>query len=111
MVKICKECGRLLPDAEFQKEKNICWYCRRGKDLERRYGITNEQYKNLWQEQKGKCAVCGKTFDNKYLDVDHSHKNYEIRGLLCRKCNLALDETFSNLDVVKKLWRYLENGN
>lgn len=49
----------------------------------------------LWQQQGGKCAICGKTIDvtvrgrtSDYV-VDHCHESGEIRGVLHRSCNAA----------------------
>lgn len=61
----------------------------RNKYLLRRFGITEEQYEELFQKQRGRCAICerpAETFKTK-LAVDHNHKTREIRGLLCFYCN------------------------
>ena len=51
--------------------------------LKTKYNMTLEQY-----EQLGDCcALCSST---KELCVDHCHTTNQVRGLLCRKCNLAL---------------------
>lgn len=107
-MKICSTCGRLLPDKEFTKGRSDCKYCRRVKDIKRRYGITDEEYIKMWKEQKGKCALCGKELEDAYLDVDHNHKTGKVRGLLCRGCNLQLDELFENNVTVGKLEEYLK---
>ena len=57
--------------------------------LKRKFGITLEQYKKLFKEQNGVCAICGKEekIKNRSLAVDHNHKTGKIRGLLCNRCN------------------------
>lgn len=70
----------------------------REKGLKRRYGITEEDYKALFEAQEGKCAVCGgqqgrvhpATGEPKHLAVDHDHDTNEIRGLLCDACNQGI---------------------
>lgn len=65
--------------------------------LKTRYGITTEKYDELFDSQYGKCAICGKagkrfTTNGRKdsLEIDHCHQKQNVRGLLCRKCNMAL---------------------
>ena len=62
------------------------------RQLERLYGLSIEQYNNLFNEQEGCCIICGVHQINlkRRLSVDHCHKIGKIRGLLCSKCNLVL---------------------
>jgi hypothetical protein len=62
---------------------------RQGGHLERRYGISREDYAALLARQGGVCAICAKP-SKKTLCVDHCHSTGKIRGLLCRKCNFGL---------------------
>ena len=110
-MKICKQCGRLLPDSAFSEKQAICRYCRRTKRLYQNYGITDEDYKALWIKQQGKCAICGKELQDGYLDVDHDHSTGLVRGLLCRTCNLWLDDNKITKEKLQKLEQYLENKN
>jgi Autographiviridae endonuclease VII len=55
-----------------------------------RYGITTEEYETLLAEQGGVCAVCGNASAGKRLAIDHNHDTKEVRGLLCRVCNIAV---------------------
>jgi hypothetical protein len=52
--------------------------------------ISVEQYEKMFADQRGCCAVCGIKIKDHTLDVDHNHNTGEIRGLLCRECNIAL---------------------
>ena len=55
-----------------------------------RYGITEEYYKKLREEQKQKCAMCNTKFEEKTVHIDHSHQTGKIRGILCVPCNMGL---------------------
>lgn len=66
--------------------------------LEKKYGMTREQYQTMLNQQSGLCAICGKheaitdprIKNARNLAVDHCHKTGAIRGLLCFKCNVAI---------------------
>lgn len=61
-------------------------------ELKQRYGITPAIYQDMFEKQKGCCAICGKhqlEFKRK-LCVDHNHETGTIRGLLCSGCNYSL---------------------
>lgn len=55
---------------------------------QQRYGLTPEQYEEMYDEQHGRCAICGERLA--VLCVDHDHATGAIRGLLCSPCNLAV---------------------
>lgn len=54
-----------------------------------KYGLSKSDYFELLARQEGRCAICKQTklFP---LFVDHDHMTGQVRGLLCRLCNLAL---------------------
>lgn len=70
---------------------------RRAAHLKYRYGITPQEYKRLFDEQGGKCAVCGEPPGDNVrahwggkLCVDHCHDTGKVRALLCNDCNLVV---------------------
>jgi Recombination endonuclease VII len=78
----------------------------------KRYRVTPEIYKTMWDKQQGKCAICaihlkdsGYTMD---LAIDHNHTTGSIRGLLCNKCNLSLGWYERWLDAA---YLYLNSAN
>lgn len=84
--------------------------------LERRYGITPEQYAQIKAAQGGKCAICQvATGDAKSLAVDHDHRCCDrsgscgkcVRGLLCSNCNNMLAFARDNPDVFGRAMNYL----
>src|SRR3990167_7315768 len=57
-------------------------------DLFRKHGITLAEFDIMNNSQEGKCKICLKP--DVLLCVDYDHETEEIRGLLCKSCNLAL---------------------
>lgn len=51
------------------------------------YGLTVEQYEEMFSKQDGVCAICKQPWKTRRLAVDHCHKTGKIRGLLCGRCN------------------------
>ena len=70
------------------------------------YGITEEDYDRLFEEQGGVCAICGESPED-HLAVDHDHETKAVRGLLCRRCNSGLGLLGDSLDRVTKAAEYL----
>ncbi len=65
---------------------------RKDRRLQTKYGITLEQYNDLFAIQAGCCVICEQhqsSFKNA-LAVDHDHSTGSVRGLLCKPCNLSL---------------------
>src|SRR5579863_4199540 len=58
-------------------------------DLKKAFGMTLEQFKTMYEEQKGLCAVCGEAFEGTPC-VDHDHATGEVRGLVHDACNKVL---------------------
>jgi hypothetical protein len=73
------------------------------------YGITVEEYNELFQEQEGCCKICGKhqTAFKRKLDVDHCHETGKIRGLLCNRCNQALGLMKDSPENIKAMLEYV----
>lgn len=55
----------------------------------RYYGLTESQYVALRRQSAGCCQICDLSVDDN-LVIDHDHNLGFVRGLLCRRCNLAL---------------------
>lgn len=81
-----------------------------------RYGITPEEYDHLLSEQGGVCLVCGeperaattrKDGTPVLLCVDHDHVTGEVRGLLCRTCNLMIGHARDRPELLATAERYL----
>ena len=87
---------------------DIVWYTgstpKRGQHMAdehkhvRRYGLTPAEYRRMFAQQNGVCAVCGQPELGasrggggvRRLAVDHDHETGDVRALLCGACNVAL---------------------
>ena len=77
------------------------------------YGITNQDYEQMLENQGFCCAGCGlhQNILEKKLHVDHNHVTGRVRGLLCGNCNRALGLVKDNLETLVRLQEYLEKSN
>lgn len=122
LSKQCKSCQRVLPLDNFYSKFTICKECCKRKrqlngrqrwlDLEKNYGLLEQQFLTLWNHQNGKCKICRNDFENhSKACVDHNHKTHQIRGLLCNDCNLILGYSKESVQTLCAAIKYLENAN
>ena len=102
----CKEC-----DKKRVKE-NHDPVAYRNAELQRRYGITQQDYEVMIVEQNNQCAICNATepggrHNSGYFVVDHCHTTGKVRKLLCHNCNTALGLVGDNVDTLHKMINYL----
>lgn len=96
---------------EYQKKY---WKTDKGHSihLKRKFGITVQDYLELFNKQKGCCAICKKhqfKFKRK-LAVDHDHKTGKIRKLLCEHCNRGLGAFYDKSRLLQKAIVYLQEN-
>lgn len=124
----CGRCSSYKPVAEFSKSihrsnglTSICKTCaaKRWKDnydpvedrfrsIKYKYGLTEDDYKQLLVIQVHKCAIC-RSPDK--LHVDHCHRTGKVRGLLCFRCNSTLGKVEESKELLNSLINYLEVKN
>lgn len=121
MEKFCTECKKKLDiDCFFNnkattgEKKYPSTRCKSCHNLKRRenklvqvYGITVEQYDELFRRQNGKCAICSRPPKTRRLHVDHCHRTKIVRGLLCYNCNYGLSWFKDNPQFLLKASKYL----
>jgi len=102
----CKECDKKRVKARHQANPERT----KNNDLKRLYGITLNEYNQMLTEQNNQCAVCHTTDPGgkhgKFM-VDHCHTTGKVRGLLCKRCNIALGEVGDNISTLQKMIEYL----
>ena len=110
----CKDCCSLKAAVRWETSEE---FRDRGKNksykynIKKNYGITEEQYLKIFNEQNGFCAICKQKNYTQAgrLVIDHCHKTGKIRGLLCRKCNSGIGLLKDNVDLLKAAVQYLEH--
>ena len=123
--KRCGKCREIKTLEEFNNDKqsdtgktSLCKVCISNKytteeaigfAYKYRYGITLEDYKNMYISQEGKCDICKES--SKKLVVDHCHTNGNVRGLLCTACNSGLGFFKDNIPNLLEATKYLIKNN
>lgn len=81
----------------------------REQKLLRRYRIDEKGFQRILYLQGGGCAICG---TDKNLVVDHVDTEHgpQVRGILCRHCNVTLGFARDNEDVLRRLIGYLRRS-
>ena len=105
-----KHKGKGLCSSCYDRQRARNWY---RLNRHRYYGLSIERYESILEDQKNKCAICGTGLvatDNKLAvaHIDHDHATKEIRGLLCRHCNLLLGHAKDSVEILKRAVVYLE---
>lgn len=75
-----------------------------------KYGITIDDYDQMMVDQNYKCAICDMAPIDYSLHVDHSHISGQVRGLLCRKCNVGLGSFGDSPSNLRNAANYLEKN-
>jgi hypothetical protein len=72
------------------------------------HGLTLNEKRIRAEHQGYRCEICGKVVKRlRNLQVDHSHSNKHIRGLLCVACNHMLGCVNDNPELLRKAIHYL----
>jgi hypothetical protein len=106
----CFDCAEKQRSSSTKFRKR--WPLRKRKNhVTDRYGITWDDYLRMLDEQGHRCAICKKHVSEltKRLHIDHDHQTERIRGLLCFRCNGALERLESDPQWSEKALAYL-NG-
>lgn len=76
-------------------------------DFRIRLYIPEIVLRKMYKHQHGCCAICGKELHDVFM-VDHSHKHGDVRGLLCRQCNVMLGMAHDDEGVLLRAAKYIK---
>ena len=114
-TQVCTRCHLPRPRSSFRSRR---LYCDRCSNLRKRYKTTYQQVRALWEAQGGTCALCETPLEldstqpgqADVVHVDHCHSTKDVRGLLCRHCNLLLGHAKDRVVVLEAAIRYLHKS-
>jgi hypothetical protein len=107
-----------LRNREHILAKSKAWYAanrgRRNQTLRKwhfakKYGITPDDFDVLLLCQNNVCAICSSR--RKVMCVDHDHSTGEVRGILCRSCNIMLGAVNDDVAVLARAIEYLNDSS
>lgn len=125
-MKRCYRCEDEKDLTEFGSDKQkpdklsvYCKECVRNRAREKRYGLSDEQFRAMLEEQDSRCAVCGVTVcpKNGTLAVDHDHTCCPgrfscgecVRGLVCSPCNVGMGYFADNPERLEAAAAYIRS--
>ena len=74
-----------------------------------RNNIESRQIEQLERRSGGRCEICGAEQGPKRKPaIDHDHETGDIRGLLCRSCNLGLGAFQDRILLLLAVAEYLQ---
>lgn len=101
----CKACNKVRDSGPRRLQKReYAWK----KKLADEFGLTPEDYWEMFDRQDGRCAICRREPDWKRLAVDHDHDTGRVRGLLCHQCNCGLGFFNDDFDLLVTALGYLK---
>jgi hypothetical protein len=94
--------------SQYNRRQDPAKYLRdRQKKVERKYGITTEDFDLIFTFQNGACAICDLVLEGAKICVDHDHDTGEVRGLLCAPCNAGIGFFKDDPERLRRAARYV----
>lgn len=122
-MKKCSGCNKTFLLDNFHKDSSkksgyhsYCKICRavkgRVQKMQRRYGMSVEEYEFLLVSQNSVCYICKNPETRKNainLSVDHDHESGRVRGLLCNDCNVGISRFKDSPELLVEAAQYLKD--
>lgn len=94
---------------QYYKNKSHYQKYQRKSHLKNKWGLSLDDFDKILRKQNLRCAICRSlqnTFRENFM-IDHNHNTNQIRGLLCRRCNLLLGYAKDNPKILNLAEKYL----
>ena len=116
---LCERCYYNITRSEYNKSYQLEYNKANPESKKRGHlkplGWTLELFNKVWEEQKGKCAICSKdlNLDKKQnasrACADHEHcEPPKPRGIVCINCNTMLGQSKDNPNILRAGALYLK---
>lgn len=109
--RVCKKCMRKYARNRFKEYEHVrerVAFRSRRDNLRRKYGLSVEQYDEMFSRQNGLCSICKSPPKNERpLCVDHCHDSNKVRSLLCDACNKMLADAKDSQEILQAGIDYL----
>jgi len=106
-IRHCRKCKKNLSVYEFSRNNaradGLSWWCKLCTASQSQY---NKYGKNVLVTDV--CEICGSATK---LGIDHNHKTFQIRGVLCALCNTALGMFEDKIIILQSAIKYLKKYN
>jgi hypothetical protein len=103
-----EEYKRIYKQDVIKQERSRVYH--RARWLKESFNMTVDDYMVMYEEQDGKCKICGSTQNGKKnFCVDHNHETGKVRGLLCHNCNVSVGLMKDDPDLLRQAADYLES--
>ncbi len=107
----CKECQRQERGESVKRWRQKHPERYRSLSLRSKYGLDVNAVAIMESEQLGLCLVCRRPFGPERRSVvDHRHADGQVRGLLCKTCNLGLGHFGDDPATLRAAAAYLEGA-
>lgn len=108
----CNRGHEFTPENTYTRPNGVraCGVCNEQRQRRNRYGLSNEEFLALVEQQHGSCAICHTSFNERKMHVDHCHTTGAVRGLLCSQCNRAIGLLGDNAEGLERALLYLTKG-
>jgi len=94
----------------YYRNKDKCKKYNQSYYFLKKYGITVEKKNRMIKKQNNKCIICNRLFHKRNCHLDHNHSDGVIRGILCTNCNTALGLVNDDINVLRKMIKYIDNN-
>ncbi len=72
------------------------------------HDLSYAEYIEIAAKQNHKCSLCDRNLSEVKINIDHDHSTGEVRGILCKGCNISLGTIEKSLDSVQSQLEFIE---